>query len=113
MSKFLTGGFQVSKVNNPYLLGISKEAVVEEIIRPHEIGRIRYRGTTWNAKCLEEITINPGEVVYVVGNDNITLIVDTCPQSDDNSSDRGKKKSASTKSLFVFGNFLLFLLTLL
>jgi len=113
MSKSLTGGSKGSNGNNPYLFSISKEAVVDEIIRPHEIGRIRYRGSIWNAKCLQGITINPEEVVYVVGNDNITLIVDTFPNSDDNYFDKSNKKSPSAKSLFMFGNFLLFLLILL
>lgn len=112
MSNSLTGGFKGSNGNNPYLFSISKEAVVDEIIRPNEIGRIRYRGSVWNAKCLQEITIHPEEVVYVVGNDNITLIVDTFPNNDDNYPCQGKKKLPSPRPLFVLGNFLLFLLIL-
>ncbi|MGD1716515.1 NfeD family protein [Hydrocoleum sp. CS-953] len=99
--------------DNPYLLSRSKEAVVDEIIRPNELGRIRYRGSIWNAKCLQEITIDPEEIVYVVGNDNITLIVDTVPHNDDNYPCENKKKSPSVAPLFFLGNFLLLLLMLL
>ncbi len=99
--------------DNPYLLAISKEAVVDEIIQPNELGRIRYRGSVWNAKCIQEITIYPEEVVYVVGNDNITLIVDTVPHSNDNYPSPNKKKLPSATPLFFLGNFLLLLLILL
>ena len=107
------GVLKASNGNNPYLLAISKEAVVDEIIRPDELGRIRYRGSVWNAKCLQEITINPAEVVYVVGNDGITLIVDTVLNNDDNYPCQSKKKLSSATSLFFLGNFLLLLLILL
>ncbi|NEP81064.1 MAG: hypothetical protein F6K17_05685 [Okeania sp. SIO3C4] len=92
---------------------MSKKAVVDEIIRPNQLGRIRYRGSLWNAKCLQELTINTGEVVYVIGNDGITLIVDTIPNNDAIYPDRSKKKLPFPAPLLFVGNFLLLLLILL
>jgi len=113
MLNTINGVFKSSSRNNPYLLTMSKEAVVDEIIQPNEIGRIRYRGSIWNAKCLQETTIYPEEVVYVLGNDNITLIVDTVPNNDYTYHCQGKKKLPSATPLFFLGNFLLLLLILL
>lgn len=53
-----------------------EKAVVEEEIRPQESGRVRFQSSWWPAKCDREITLKPGEVVRVVGLDNITLIVE-------------------------------------
>ena len=113
MLNTFNGVLKKSSSDNPYLLAMSKEAVVDEIIQPNELGRIRYRGSVWNAKCLQEITIYPEEVVYVVGNDNITLIVDIVPHNDDNYPDQCQKKSPAATPLFFLGNFLLLLLILL
>jgi membrane protein implicated in regulation of membrane protease activity len=39
-------------------------------------GRVLYEGTSWRAKCADEnLTINPEEVVYIVGRQGTTLIV--------------------------------------
>ncbi|MGD1699820.1 NfeD family protein [Dapis sp. BLCC M229] len=113
MLNTFNGVLKNSSSDNPYLLAMSKEAVVDEIILPNELGRIRYRGSVWNAKCLQEITIYPEDVVYVVGNDNITLIVDIVPHSDYNYSYQSQKKLPSATPLFFLGNFLLLLLILL
>ena len=113
MLNTFNGVLKNSSSDNPYLLNVSKEAVVDEIIRPNELGRIRYRGSLWNAKCLQENTIYPEEVVYVVGNDNITLIVDTFPHSDYNYPSQNQKKLPPATPLFFLGNFLLLLLILL
>lgn len=53
-----------------------EKAIVEEEIRPQESGRVRFQSSWWPAKCEGEITLKPGEVVRVVGLDNITLIVE-------------------------------------
>ena len=109
----LNGVLKTADRNHPYLLTISREAIVDEIIIPNQIGRIRYRGSVWNAKCLQEITINPEETVYVVGNDGITLIVDTISNGNNNYLDQDQKKSSPIAPLFLIGNFLLALLILL
>lgn len=109
----LNPALKTANTNNPYLLSMSREAIVDETILPNQLGRIRYRGSVWNAKCLQEIAINPGEVVYVVGNDGITLIVDTVPNLDHVYPGQEQKKSSPVVPLFFFGNFLLLLLILL
>lgn len=51
------------------------EAVVDDTIAPNRIGRVRFRATYWNARCDRSLTFLPGEVVEVVGIDNLTLLV--------------------------------------
>ena len=52
-----------------------EKAIVEEEIRPNKGGLVRFQSSWWPAKCERKITLKPGEVVRVVGLDNITLIV--------------------------------------
>ena len=53
-----------------------EKAIVEEEIRPQQSGRVRFQSSWWPAKCERQITLKPGDVVRVVGLDNITLIVE-------------------------------------
>ncbi|MFM9264579.1 NfeD family protein [Tychonema sp. BBK16] len=53
----------------------SEKAIVDEAIRPQESGRVRFQNIWWPAKCEQEMTFQPGDVVRVIGIDNITLIV--------------------------------------
>ncbi|NJS12707.1 MAG: hypothetical protein HC789_21200 [Microcoleus sp. CSU_2_2] len=54
----------------------SEKAIVEEEIRPNESGRVRFQNSWWPARCNREMTFQRGELVQVIGIDNITLIVD-------------------------------------
>ena len=54
----------------------SEKAIVDEEIRPNECGRVRFQNSWWPAKCDRNLTFGPGDVVRVVGIDNITLIVE-------------------------------------
>lgn len=54
-----------------------ERAIVEEEIKPNQPGRVRFQSSWWPAKCVREITLKPGEVVHVVGLENITLIVES------------------------------------
>ncbi|MEG4250828.1 NfeD family protein [Microcoleus sp. AT3-A2] len=54
----------------------SEKAIVDEEIRPNESGLVRFQNSWWPAKCDRDLTFEPGEVVRVVGIDNITLIVE-------------------------------------
>jgi membrane-bound ClpP family serine protease len=51
------------------------EAIVSATILPRQPGRVRFQGTWWPARCEQELTLLAGEVVYVVGRENITLLV--------------------------------------
>ncbi|NJK66955.1 MAG: hypothetical protein HC789_21210 [Microcoleus sp. CSU_2_2] len=53
-----------------------EKAIVEEEIRLNQPGRVRFQSSWWPAKCVREITLQPGEVVRVVRLENITLVVE-------------------------------------
>ena len=52
------------------------EATVDMVIQPGTTGYVRFQGSWWPARCEQQITIAPGEVVNVVGHENITLLVE-------------------------------------
>lgn len=56
-------------LNNP------EKAIVDEEIRPGDCGRVHFQNSWWPAKCDLQITFQRGELVNVLGIDNITLIV--------------------------------------
>jgi membrane-bound ClpP family serine protease len=58
------------------LSDLEKRVIVDEIIQPHNSGRVRFQDSWWPACCKGKITIFPGEVVYIVGRCNVTLIVE-------------------------------------
>ena len=56
-------------LNNP------EKAIVDEEIRPGDCGRVYFQNSWWPAKCDLDMTLQRGELVDVLGIDNITLIV--------------------------------------
>ena len=65
-----------SKTPNPNLSYLEREAIVDQTIQPGRSGRVRFQASWWPARCEQEITLLPGEIVYVVGIHNITLLVE-------------------------------------
>jgi membrane-bound ClpP family serine protease len=58
-----------------------EEAIVETTVYPHRSGRVRFQGSWWDARCIQDIAIPPGLTVRVIGIHNITLIVEPIPLS--------------------------------
>ncbi|MCY7381861.1 MAG: NfeD family protein [Microcoleus sp. CAN_BIN18] len=56
-------------------LSNSEKAIVDEEIRPGDCGRVYFQNSWWPAKCDLDMTFQRGELVNVLGIDNITLIV--------------------------------------
>ena len=50
-------------------------AIVSTTIAPHTRGRVHFQGSWWPAQCKHNITLSVGEVVQVIGRQNITLLV--------------------------------------
>jgi hypothetical protein len=61
-----------------------KEAMVVKAIEPLRTGQIRFQGSWWSARCQRDITLQPGELVNVVGRQNITLLVEPVAPSRSN-----------------------------
>ncbi len=51
------------------------EGIVCEEIKPYHKGRVRFKATSWDARCDQELTLAPGTPVRVVKKENITLFV--------------------------------------
>ena len=61
----------------PSQLGLFKgQAIVEQPISPDRSGRVRFKASRWFARCDQPLTIASGEVVDVIGVQNITLLVE-------------------------------------
>lgn len=54
-------------------------AIVHEKIQPGKLGRVRFQGSYWFARCEQDLTLKPGETVQVINLEKITLIVTPIP----------------------------------
>jgi membrane protein implicated in regulation of membrane protease activity len=52
------------------------EAVVTISICPGKTGQVKFQGSWWNARCTREVTLMPGQTVYVVSRQGNTLYVE-------------------------------------
>jgi membrane protein implicated in regulation of membrane protease activity len=53
-----------------------KKATVSTTIHPYKTGRIRFQGSWWSARCEGNMTLYAGQIVQIVGRQNITLLVE-------------------------------------
>jgi membrane protein implicated in regulation of membrane protease activity len=60
-------------------LNYDDEGIVRAVIHP-KLWRVDYKGTQWNARAYEDVKLKPGDVVYVVGRHNITLLIKPKPK---------------------------------
>ena len=66
----------VSGSNHPLISGREdREAMVTVAIAPESQGRVRFRGSLWPARNIQDTVLEAGSIVYVVGVSNITLLV--------------------------------------
>lgn len=70
----ISGPQPVSEVDGTQ--NFEKQAIVDEEIPPYGVGRVRFQASWWPARCEQEVTLVRGQIVYVVGIDNITLLVE-------------------------------------
>lgn len=52
------------------------KAVVTQTIKPGDVGQVRFQGSWWSARCVDDVILGLGEVVYVIHRHNNTLYVE-------------------------------------
>lgn len=57
-------------------LTFEDEAIVKDVVQQGQVWRVAYKGTQWNARCNRAATLKPGDVVYVIGRQGITLLIE-------------------------------------
>jgi membrane protein implicated in regulation of membrane protease activity len=63
------------KKSSPRTQRFQGDALVEQTIYPRQRGRVYFRGSWWYARCEDNILIEVGEFVTVIGREELTLIV--------------------------------------
>ena len=57
------------------------EAIIDKVVSQGKTWRVRYQATTWFAQGIHQgMTLAPNDTVYVVGRQNLTLLIDTVRQ---------------------------------
>lgn len=55
---------------------LDQKAIVQRMVRPEGVWRVRFRGSSWRAISAQPgIEFLPNDVVEVVGRQNITLLI--------------------------------------
>ncbi|MEY3870265.1 MAG: hypothetical protein RLZZ338_4159 [Cyanobacteriota bacterium] len=75
MLNFIKSIFTPQESTQPDLPYENQEGIVDQAIYPYRKGRVYYNGTWWPARCPENVTLAPGEVVEVIYIENITVWV--------------------------------------
>lgn len=81
MFNFFKAAQKSESSNLPYHLYIDDLeqetiAIVDQTISPTSPGRVKWRSTTYPARCVHPVTLLPGQMCRVVDMHNITLIVE-------------------------------------
>ncbi len=61
-------------INGSVKIDPEKEAIVTQTISPRRSGQVEYQGSWWTARCYEEVTLVPGDVVYVVARQHVSTL---------------------------------------
>jgi len=69
-----------TSVSNLFSTGLGiqpNEAIIDKVVSQGERWRVKYQSTTWFARCVRQgINLTPDDIVYVVGRQNLTLLID-------------------------------------
>lgn len=65
---------QIRKLNST---NMSEEGVVDEVVHQGREWRIQFQASYWTARSHHLITLVPGDLVRIIGRDNITLLVES------------------------------------
>jgi membrane protein implicated in regulation of membrane protease activity len=52
------------------------QGTVFDLIPPNCIGYIKFQGSFWRARCLEQVSLEPGTLVRAIDREGLTLIVE-------------------------------------
>lgn len=73
----LPAAFYPAPTSKLSLSMVGKEAIITKQIKPFHAGQVRCYGTFWTARAVNNnVTLNLGDRVSIVGQENITLLVE-------------------------------------
>ncbi|MGF1512475.1 MAG: NfeD family protein [Elainellaceae cyanobacterium] len=79
---------EVTSVSSSFMPGFKTqlaEAIIDKVVSQGEKWRVKYQATTWSARGVREgMSLCPDDIVYVVGRENLTLLIDTNSANDMN-----------------------------
>jgi membrane protein implicated in regulation of membrane protease activity len=52
------------------------QGIVFDLIAPDCAGYIKFQGSLWRARCLHQVSLEPGTLVRAIDRDGLTLIVE-------------------------------------